>query len=305
MRAAIRPPLLASGARVAIVAPAGPARDERDIERAAANARTMGWEPLVAPHAGSRNGYLAGDDDDRLADLNDAIRDARIDGIWCLRGGYGSMRLLDGVDYAALRARPKALIGYSDVTALHLAIRARCDIITFHGPTARGSLPPFSQRSLTAATSLGAESCGVAVGARTMRGGRAVGHLEGGNLALVASLVGTPYAARWDDAILIFEDVNEPVYRIDRMLRQLILTGALSRVGGLVFGAFTKRGDCDPNEDRPLDTVLGEAAQFVNGPCLAGVPIGHMDAQWTVPLGARAILDADRKALNVDTDATS
>jgi muramoyltetrapeptide carboxypeptidase len=305
-RTAVRPPLLASGARVALVSPSGPVRDEGDVERAMNNARAMGWDPVPGTHVRARAGYLAGTDHERLADLNLAIRDSRVDGIWCVRGGYGAIRLLADLDYDALRAHPKALIGYSDVTALHLAIRARCDLVTFHGPTARSPLANLSRESLAAAVVRGVNSCGALAepGTRVLRGGRASGRLEGGNLALVASLVGTPFAARLDDAILVLEDVNEPVYRIDRMLRQLKLAGSFARVRALVFGAFTERGDSDPTGDRPLDDVLGEAAQLVSGPCVAGVPVGHLDAQWTVPLGAMATLDADAQTLNVHDHAT-
>ncbi|MDQ2765951.1 MAG: LD-carboxypeptidase, partial [Gemmatimonadota bacterium] len=123
------PPALAPGARVALLAPAGPLASPADLERAERNVRELGWEPHVSPHALARDDYLAGDDASRLADLNAAIRDPRIDGIWCLRGGYGSMRILDTVDYDSLRRRPKAVIGFSDITALHLAIRARADLV--------------------------------------------------------------------------------------------------------------------------------------------------------------------------------
>lgn len=304
-RVPVAPPLLAPGARVALLAPAGPLREEVEFGRALANARALGWEPVLARNARSRAGYLAGTDEQRLSDLNDMIRDATIDGIWCLRGGYGSMRLLTGIDYAALRARPRALIGYSDITALHLAVHARCDIITFHGPTARSALSPFSRHSLERAVQRGADPCGAWSSAHALRGGRATGRLEGGNLAIVTALIGTPYAARLDGAILVLEDVNEPVYRIDRMLRQLALSGALGRLRGLVFGSFTERGVDDDEGERPLVDVLREAAQLVGGPCLAGVPVGHLEDQWTLPLGATAVLDADALTLSVESYATT
>src|SRR5919199_779323 len=175
-----RPPLLAPGARVALVSPAGPLRGEQDVERAVANARAFGWEPAV---------------------------------------------------------------GFSDVTALHFAIRQRCGIISYHGPTARAELTPFSRDSLERAVVRGEDSCGVAAAARVLRSGRVRGPLVGGNLALVTALLGTPVAPDFDGAVLVLEDVNEPVYRIDRMLQQLRLAGVLARVGALVLGAFTERGD--------------------------------------------------------------
>ena len=285
--------------------PAGPLAGEEEFARAVDNVRLMGWEPAIGAHVHARLGYLAGSDAERLADLNDAIRDPAVDGIWCARGGYGAMRLLDGVDYDALRRRPRALIGYSDITALHLAVRARCRVVTFHGPTARGVLTPFSRDSLARAVRMDGEPCGVWPAARVLRAGHAAGRLEGGNLALIVSLVGTPYEARLDGAILVLEDVHEPVYRIDRMLQQLRLTGALARLGGLVFGAFTERPESDIDGDRPLDDVLREAADAVNGPCLADVPVGHIEDQWTLPLGAAVVLDTEERTLAAAPDAAA
>ncbi len=292
------PPHLASGARVALVCPAGPLRGAADLARAEANARRLGWEPVVGRYVLERSGYFAGTDEERLTDLNAAIRDPRIDGVWCVRGGYGAMRILPGVDFAALRARPKALLGYSDVTALHLGALA-AGVGAFHGPTARAELTAFSLDSLARAVSLGADPCGGAPAARTLRGGSAAGPLVGGNLALVAALVGTPWAARLDGAILVLEDVNEAVYRVDRMLMQLRLSGALAGVRGIAFGHCT---GCPPESDdgaRALDEVLAEHAEALGVPCLAGVPLGHVDDQWTLPLGSRAELDADARTLAV------
>ena len=284
------PPALAVGARVALLSPAGPLAGEADLERAEHNARTLGWEPHTSPHALAREGYLAGDDASRLADLNAAIRDPRIDAIWCLRGGYGAMRVLDAIDYDALRRAPKALIGYSDITAIHLAVRARSSLVSFHGPTARAVLTPFSRQSLLCATSHAADPFASGAPLTWLQEGSAAGALEGGNLALICSLLGTSYTARFDGAILVIEDVNEPLYRIDRMLRQLILSGALARVAGLCFGAFSDRGDESEAAPRSLDVLFREAAMHVRGPVVCDVPFGHVADQWTFPLGARAEL---------------
>lgn len=293
-RAARYPPPLAPGARVALIAPAGPLATNAELDCAVANARALGWEPVIGASALARQGYLAGSDRDRLADLNGALADRSIDGIWCLRGGYGCMRVLDGIDYDALRRRPKAIIGYSDITALHLALAARARVVSFHGPTARGTLTEFSRDSLARAVAQQADACGVAATARVLRGGRASGRVIGGNLALVSALVGTPYAAELEGAVLVLEDVNEPVYRIDRMVRQLRLSGALGRCSALLFGAFTERGvEDDENNAAALHEVLAECADVVRGPVLSGVPVGHVADQWTLALGARCEVDAD------------
>ncbi|HKG91405.1 MAG TPA: LD-carboxypeptidase [Gemmatimonadaceae bacterium] len=289
-----RPPLLAAGARVALVSPAGPLRGAADLDRAVQNARDFGWEPVVGEHALARQGYFAGPDDARLADLNRALAADDVDGVWCVRGGYGAMRLLEGIDYAALARHPKALVGYSDITALHAAVGVRCGLVTFHGPTARADLTPFSRDALWRAVGCaGADPCGRADGARTIRPGRARGRLAGGNLALVAALAGTAFAPVLDGAILVLEDVNEAVYRVDRMLRQLLLAGLLRGCRAIVFGHCTSCAEESDDGARSLDDVLAEAAELLDIPCLAGVPVGHIDDQWTLPLGADAEVDAE------------
>ena len=156
-------------------------------------------------------------------------------------------------------------------------------------PTARESLTPFSRASLQRAVVEGAYPCGSVRGARILRRGAAVGRLAGGNIALLASLCGTPYFPDLDGALLVLEDVNEAIYRIDRMLTQLRLAGALAGIRGIVVGHCT---DCPEGEDgeRPLDDVLAEVADALEVPCIAGVPVGHVDQQWTLPLGLTAEL---------------
>lgn len=293
------PPLLRSGARVALIAPAGPVRGPRDIERAMASVQRMGWEPVLGEYLAERDGYLAGSDERRVADFNRFAADDSIDALWCVRGGYGAMRLLDDIDYDVWRRRPKPLIGYSDVTALHTAIGRLADVVTFHGPTAREEMTDFSVESLARAVSSGGNSCGVAELARTLVPGRASGRLVGGNLALLAALSGTPFAPLYENGILVVEDVGEAVYRIDRMLTQLRLSGALDGIAGIAFGQFTEIPDDSTNAQCPLDRVLQETADRLGVPCVAGIPMGHCDTQWTIPLGAVAELDADARTLTV------
>ena len=297
----MRRPSICADARVALVAPAGPLNGEHDLERAKENVRSFGWVPVVGANVLARAGYLAGGDGARLADLNDALVDDAIDAVWCIRGGYGVMRILETIDYAALRRRPKPVIGYSDITALHAAIATRCDAVTFHGPTARAQLSVFSRESLRRALT-GGDSAGPAVGARMLAPGRVRGRLVGGNLAILCGLTGTAYAPDYQDAIVVMEDVNEAVYRIDRMLTQLRLTGALGACAGIVFGQFTDIPRDAPEESlgaRTLDDVLAEVASALGVPCIAGAPIGHVGDQWTLPLGAEAELDADARTLRI------
>lgn len=293
------PPPLTPGARVALVAPSGPLGSAAELDVAIAQAHTLGWEPVVGKNVLASYGYLAGTDEERLWDLNGALADDAIDGIWCVRGGFGAIRLLGRLDVDALHRHPKSIIGYSDITALHAAIGCSTNIVTFHGPTARSPLTEFSRNSLERAVVEHREPCGHAPGARVIRGGRVQGRLVGGNLALLTALAGTPHAPDYTNAILVLEDVGEPTYRIDRMLRQLALSGALARVAGIVFGHFTNGTEPGDTLSLSLDTVLAEAAELAGVPAIAGAPLGHIDDQWTIPLGAMAELDADSLTLHV------
>ncbi len=299
--AVIAPSPLAPGARVALVAPAGPVT-AADIERAVATTESLGWTAQLGPHALRHSGYFAGTDAERLADFNAALRDPGVDAIWCLRGGYGAMRLLDGIDYDALARRPRALIGYSDVTALHCAAAVRVPgLVTFHGPTARAPLPPFSRASLLAAVGAArGDPCGTAAEARALRPGRARGRLAGGNLALLAALAGTRYAPGFDGAVVVLEDVNEAVYRVDRMLRQLWLAGAFAGCRAIVFGHCTNCPEpCDDDGRRTLADVVSEVADLLGVPVALGVPVGHVAEQWTLPLGATAAVEVGEAGCGV------
>ena len=191
------------------------------------------------------------------------------------------------------------IIGYSDVTALHAAVQRKCRLVTYHGPTARETLTDFSRDSLRRAVVEQTDSCGVAPKAREINAGFVEGRLVGGNLAVLTSLCGTPFAPDLSDGILILEDINEPVYRIDRMLQQLKLAGALNGCRGIAFGECVKCPDDAGGGDRPFDEVLGEIAHELGVPCLAGIPVGHIAEQWTIPLGAMAKLDTANRSLTV------
>lgn len=293
------PPPLTEGSRVALVAPSGPLKDESDLEKALENTRSMGWEPVVGAHILEREGYLAGVDESRRSDLNRFAEDPSIDAIWCIRGGYGASRLLNGLDYTAWRDRPRALIGYSDITALHASIGPRAELVTFHGPTARAHLTEFTRSSLCRAVTDGAVTL-ADPNIVTLQTGAARGRLAGGNLAVLTALCGTPFVPHLDGAILVLEDVNEAVYRLDRMLTQLRLSGALDRIAGIAFGQFTEIPEDQSNEARSLDDLLAEVAEQCGVPCVARIPLGHIDDQWTIPLGRTAVLDADANTITIE-----
>ena len=299
----IRPPALRPGARVALVAPAGPLADGA-VDRAVERVRGWGFEPVVGEHARKRHGYLAAPDPERTADFNAALRDDSIDAVWCLRGGYGVMRIVDGIDWPALTRRPRPVIGFSDNTALHLAIR-RHGVVSFHGPhPATEELSRFSADGLLRALTV-AEPAGILPlpededEPETIAGGVAEGPLVGGNLSLIASTLGTPYAIQAEGALLFLEEVGEAAYRVDRLLSQLRLAGVLGAAAGIVIGGITDVPDAGAEHVPLVEDVLHDLLGDLGIPVAYGFPFGHLEDNWTLPVGVRARLDADAGTLEL------
>lgn len=302
----VRPPRLARGSRIALVAPAGPLLEQDDLVRAQSLCRALDYEPVLGAHAGGHYGYFSGTDEERLADLNAALRDPAVDAVWCIRGGYGVTRILDGVDFDALARRPRAVIGYSDITALLAAVTRRAGLVAFHAPMARAEMPRFSRLHFERVLAV-PQPAGTLEPlppppdvlmpqehrVTTIRGGVAEGPLAGGNLTLLQCLIGTAYFPDLDGALLFLEDVNEDLYRVDRMLAHLRMIGALARLRGVLVGRFTGLKRDLGDGALGVDHVLGHYLRPLGVPVLAGLPIGHIDAQWTLPVGVRARLDAD------------
>jgi muramoyltetrapeptide carboxypeptidase len=294
------PVALTAGARVALVSASGPLRGEEDVARAESHVHAFGWEPVRGAHVLDRLGYLAGGDAERLRDLQWALDDDDIDAVWCVRGGYGMTRIIRDVKLDTFAARPKAVIGFSDVTALHCAVAARVGVVSFHAATARAVLPEMSAASLQTAVMQRGDPCGVWADARPVRSGAVRGRLAGGNLALLAALCGTPDALSGAGAIIVLEDINESAYRVDRMLRQLEASGAFRGCVGLAIGQFTAVPADENTDAMTTDALVEELAMRLCVPCLANLPVGHIADQWTLPLGAQAVLDVDACRLAVD-----
>lgn len=303
----IRPPALRPGSRVALVAAAGPI-PEGGVDRAIDRVRTLGWEPVAGRYCRGRRGYLSGSDVERAADLNDALRDPAIDAVWFLRGGYGTMRILDAVDWPALARSPKPLIGYSDNTAVHLAANA-VGVVAFHGPHPHTpEFPDFARDALlrVVASPEPAGELPFPVGAprgEALAGGAAEGPLVGGNLSLLSATMGTPYAVQPEGAILFVEEVGEHPYRLDRLLSHLRLAGVLDAVAGIAVGGITEAPG--ENGDALAREVLHDRLGGLGVPVAIGFPFGHFDDNWTLPVGVRARLDADAGTLSLLEAAVS
>lgn len=314
----VRPPRVAAGSRVALVAPAGPLLERDDLHRAQELCRALGWEPVLGRSTALHDAWFAGPDDARLADLNWALTDPAIHAVWCIRGGYGVTRILDRVDYEGSRGQPRPVLGYSDITALLLALYRHAGCVTFHAPVARRELRPFSRSHLervvvsaAAAGQLGLPEPPAAVlvpeqgRVSTLVGGRAEGTLVGGNLSLLQCLIGTDYMPSLDGALLFLEDVGEDTYRIDRMFSHLRLAGVLERLAGVIIGRFTEMRTRGADGAAGLDQVLSHYLEPLRIPVAFGFPIGHLDDQWTMPIGVRARLDADAGTVELLEPAVS
>ncbi|MEU3397983.1 S66 peptidase family protein [Streptomyces filamentosus] len=301
-----RPARLRPGDRIAVVAPSGPVPEER-LRPGLDLLRGWGLEPVVAPHvldAHPALGHLAGADAARARDLTEAYADPAVAAVICARGGYGAQRMVDLVDWAAVRAAgPKPFVGYSDVTALHEAFAVRAGFATLHGPmiaTAAFLAEPRTRESLRA--TLFEPETVRAPGAATARAlvpGRASGVTLGGCASLLAADLGTPHArpsAR--GGLLLLEDVGEEPYRLDRIFTQLLRSGWLDGVAGIVLGSWE---ECGPYEE--VRALLADRFGGLGVPVLEGLGFGHDPAAPTVPLGVPAVLDADAGTLVFDVPA--
>jgi muramoyltetrapeptide carboxypeptidase len=290
-----------------LVSPSGPTQPER-VARGTELLTHWGLRVAVAPNAYASTGYLAGTDDERLADLNLALRDPQVRGVVCTRGGYGVQRIVDRVDLAAVVADPKVVVGFSDITALQLALWRGARLATVHGP---GAAWLDERTGAEAAESLRralmtADPVVVAarpdeetfalrhVGAAT---GPAMGTLIGGNLCLLSASVGTVDMPALRRAILLVEEVGEPPYKVDRMLVHLRRAGVLDGLAGVAVGQFT---DCADGWSTSIVDVLGEHLGGLGVPVLGGLPIGHGRDQLSIPLGPPATIDVTAGTLTVE-----
>lgn len=297
------PKALARGDEVAVLAPASGGFLPEALDAGLARLRAWGLEPTLMPHAHERLDWpegcaLAAVDDDRLADLQQALDEPRFRAVFCTRGGYGVTRLLPRIEWTAFARDPKPIVGYSDLTALHAAARAATGVVTLHGPMvattnamdAGASGWELQRRLLTEARA--PVELPSAPAARALAPGAAEGPLVGGNLALVQSLLATPWQLDTRGALLFLEDIGEAPYRVDRMLTQLLQCGALRDCAGVVLGDFHVDGTPLASEHAAMQHVLAERLRGCGVPVACGFPIGHRPGAWTVPFGAAARLRA-------------
>jgi muramoyltetrapeptide carboxypeptidase len=294
------PRALEPGATIAVLSISSPSAAER-IEPAAGALRARGFDVRVAPNSYVRaHGYLAGEDEIRLESLNDALRDPSIGAVFFARGGYGAMRILDGVDYAAVSADPKPIVGYSDITALHQAIAARAGVASFHGPMLNTDffegLSPENDSWFHAMLAGDAPLVHRFADANVLAEGLCEAPLFGGCLSLTAALLGTPYDFWIDGGIWFWEDVTEPAYRIDRMLTTLRLSGRLASLRGVVIGTLR---ECAVEEHDELESLLWRFFGSLGIPVLRNMPFGHFGNNLLLPIGRMVQLDTRSRTMTV------
>lgn len=282
------------GDTIGVVAPAGNASEDA-ILRGVRTLESLGYRVRLCKNA-FRNWYgYAGDDMSRAKEINMFFQDPQVDAILCMRGGYGSIRLLEAIDFAMIRTHPKIFVGYSDITLLHLALNHRADLITFHGPMLTSNIADdfdtTTQMSLLKAIADG--YCPYPIDNPTsspfsvMISGIAEGTICGGNLITLLSTLGTPYEPDFTDKILFLEEIGEPAYRVDRALTQLLLTGKLEGIRGFILGDFK---DCEPSstDAMTLEEVFHDRLSGLNVPIISNLRSGHCRPMVTLPLGAKA-----------------
>ena len=296
----LSPSPLAEGDSVAITAPASPISPAL-LHNAVRSVEFLGLKPVVMASCKMSHGYLSGEDEARAADINDAFAAKEIKGIFCLRGGYGCMRLLPFLDYQSIRQNPKVFIGYSDITALHTAINKLSGLITFHGPMPSidyTSLDRFTLTSLKTMLFCRRKAldiknpCDQKI--TTLLPGSASGMLTGGNLALLASTLGSPYEVNTKGRILFMEDVNEPPYRLDRAFTALSLAGKFEDCSGIILGTF--KGCCQSDSGvLSIYDIVREVILKYGKPTVINLRAGHVYPQLTLPMGEQISLTAHEK----------
>jgi muramoyltetrapeptide carboxypeptidase len=314
----IKPPRLRFGDTIGLIAPGGHTDDEA-IARASAKIATLGFKVREGANLRAVFGNYGGTVQQRCDDLHAMFRDPEVKAIWCIRGGSGCISLLSSLDYRLMRAHPKILIGYSDITALHLALHRHAGLVSFHGPVASSGFSDYSNRHMLAVLMdpqasytipMAPENAERALSephfaVRTATHGQATGPLMGGNLSMVSALAGTPYAPDLRKALLFLEEVNEAPYRIDRWLTQLDLAHGLRHTAGVMVGICDH---CVPGDDEPALTLaetLDIHLKPLVVPAVSGYSFGHIRNQFTLPVGIKARLDTLRQSVTLLEPAVS
>jgi muramoyltetrapeptide carboxypeptidase len=289
------PAPLSPGDRIALVAPSSPFKVE-EFTLASQRLEEAGYVPAPAEHLMVRNGYLAGTEAQRVQDLIRAFSDDKISAVFCVRGGYGSGRLLPWLPFSTIESSPKIFLGYSDITFLHLAFQTQMNWITFHGPNFIEANESADKLQEILSPLCGDHSfCWEFSDRQVIRHGTASGKLYGGNLTCLVHLIGTPYFPDLKDSLLFIEECCEALYRLDRLLTHLRLADHMQHLGGLLLGRFHECG----NDSGNIVEMVSERTESFHFPVVTDLPFGHGGRNDVIPLGAFFSLNTYDKNLRI------
>lgn len=333
----IKPKKLQPGMTIGVIAPASAARNPKDVDRAIRGLEAAGFNVKLGRHVRDRYGYLASTDKNRLDDLHRMFADPKVDGIMCLRGGYGTSRIVNDIDYDIIKSNPKVFIGFSDITMLTLAFWKKCKLVSFNGPMASSTFGQTRPSRFSIGGFLRTVAYAEPAGSiwqehddrnyRVIRHGNAKGRLTGGNLSLMAASVGTPFEIQTRNTIVFIEEIDEKPYSIDRMLTQLLSAGKLKDAAGIVIGRNVPHSACAdletkaavkaPQTIKPLprkvprsfepvmDDIFYDRLRPLGIPVITGLPFGHIDDYATLPIGIRASMNSRTGDLVIEEAAVT
>jgi len=310
MKKCLKPKPLSLGDTIGLITPSS-SITEKKLEKAISNMKMLGLKVKLGKHIKAINGYLAGTDEQRLEDLHHMFADDEVDGIWCIRGGYGVGRILPKINYKLIKKNPKVLIGYSDITALLLAVHQKTGLICFHGPVASSDFTDYTVKHLKGILMNPQMSYTIdypeennaftesTYRTKVLRVGKAKGELTGGNLTLLAAAVGTDFQPKFKNRLVFIEDIGEQPYRLDRMFTQLLQGTDLHKAAGIVLGVFA---DCEAKEgDRSLSLMemFRDRLGHLEMPIIYGLSVGHIKNHMTLPVGIEAEMDTEKMTIRL------
>lgn len=304
----IKPNHLRKGDLIGFISPASSPDNLEKINEGVKYFERLGYRVIVGKNVGKYRGYLAGKDEERVEDLHSMFNNKDVKAIFCVRGGYGSIRLIDKIDFNLIKRNPKIFVGYSDITTLQLAIFRKTGLVTFSGPMAAvdfaGEVNPFTEevfwRMVTSTKPFGKLKNPENERICCLNKGEAKGVLLGGNLSLITSLIGTPFMPDFTKAILFMEEVDEKPYRIDRMFAQLKLNKILDKASGIILCNFTNCEETDPDKKSlSLNDVIGDYFEQLKKPVVYNLAYGHINPKNTIPIGVKASIDCRKCSIEI------
>jgi muramoyltetrapeptide carboxypeptidase len=309
---AVKPKKLLRGDLVGVISPASSPDDLTKINKGVAYLENLGYKVVVGKNVGKIKGYLAGTDKERLDDIHQMFADKEVKAIFNVRGGYGSLRLLDKIDYDLVKKNPKIFVGYSDINALQLAFFKKCGLVTFSGPMPAvdfiDDVSPFTEenfwRIVTSDKKIGKFHNPNDEKFFQLTKGKAEGRILGGNLTVLNSMIGTNYLPDFDKSILMLEDINEPPYKIDRMFNQLRITKLIKKINGIILGRFVNCYEPDEMKNSlTLNEVIEDYFHSLKIPVIYNFKHGHIKDNLTVPLGIKASMNSDKGIIEIKESA--